>query len=248
MVTAIDLNADLGEECGDDAAIFPLLSSANIACGAHAGSERSMRESLAHAAECSVSVGAHVSYPDRANFGRADMMIAAAALRSSIEAQIETLSNLAQEYGLQIRYVKPHGALYHRIAMDKQHAQAFVSAVRAQTDGLDLLVPRSAALKDIAAPNVCVHEFFADRNYNSDGTLVSRESAHAHVTSIDDIVSRTIAWLDSGVVRTPTGDAVEVRAKSICIHGDSESAVDAARALHSAITQAGIRITSWQEP
>lgn len=207
-----------------------------------------MRESLAHAAELNVSVGAHVSYPDRANFGRANMKISSAELRSSIEAQIETLSNLAQEYELQIRYVKPHGALYHRIAQDQQQAQAFISAVRAQTDGLDLLVPHSVELERVAAPNACVHEFFADRNYNSDGTLVSRDSAHAHVTSIDDIVSRTIAWLDSGVVRTPTGDAVEVRAESICIHGDSARAVDAARALHSAITRAGIRITSWRVP
>lgn len=241
----IDLNADLGEEYGDDAAIFPFLSSANIACGAHAGGSRIMDQALGLAARHGVTVGAHVGYEDKANFGRVALDVPQEALRASIERQIAKLQHLASRFGIDVKYVKPHGALYHRVATDVQQAQALVDAVRACDPTLELLVPFSPLLHGVAAPLRCRHEFFADRGYHLDGTLVSRTETAAHVVSVEAVVARTLRWLREGILESVEGKAMHIDADSICIHGDSPAAVAVAKALHDELTREGCRIVNW---
>lgn len=244
----IDLNADLGEEAGDDEAIFPYLSSANIACGAHAGGSRVMDRTLGMAARFGVTVGAHVGYEDRANFGRVVLDIAPAELRASVEQQISKLQHLASRFGIDVKYVKPHGALYHRIATDRAQAMAFVEAVHACDSRLELLVPFSPMLHRLAAPNKCRHEFFADRGYHLDGTLVSRNETAAHVTTVEAVLARTMRWLREGLLESVEGKSMAIEAESICIHGDSPAAVALAKALHSALNAEGCRVVNWMLP
>jgi len=244
----IDLNDDLGEERGDDAAIFPCISSANIACGAHAGGSRAIDSSLALAATLGVTVGAHVSYEDRANFGRLPVSIDHNALTRSLVEQIGGLQEHAARFGVPVRYVKPHGALYHRVGADQAHGQALVDAVLACDATMELLVPFSPMLLDLAAGLHCRHEFFADRGYLLDGQLVGRGDPRAYVDDVEQIVDRTMAWLRSGEVRSVEGKAVRILADSICLHGDSALAVRAAQALRTALISGGYRIVNWMQP
>lgn len=244
----IDLNADLGEERVDDAAIFPVLSSANIACGAHAGGSRVMDAALAHAARLGIAVGAHVSYEDRPNFGRTDHDIPYAALKASLTQQISKLQHLATRFGIRVEYVKPHGALYHRVGVDEEQARALVDATRSCDPNLELLVPFSASLRTVADPMPCRHEFFADRGYSLDGRLVDRTMPGAQISDVNIIVERTRTWLESGEVQSVEGKQMRIVADSICVHGDNPHAVLVARALHAGLTASGIRIVHWNRP
>ena len=241
----IDLNADLGEECGDDAAIFPYLTSANIACGAHAGGVRSMDIALADASRHGVTVGAHVGYEDRANFGRIAVDATRAELTESIRVQIERLMSRAARFNVRVRYVKPHGALYHRVASDAMQACALVDAVRACDPTLELLVPFSPLLLETAGPLRCRHEFFADRGYHLNGQLVPRSDARAHVETSQQVVNRTLEWLRTGEVLSVEGKSMRIFADSICLHGDSQNSVETARTLHASLVAHDVRIASW---
>lgn len=244
----IDLNADLGEEHGDDAAIFPFLSSANIACGGHAGGVAAMDAALELAEQHDVVIGAHVSYEDRINFGRRPMRIGHEELTRQLRHQIATLREHAEARGLPVRYVKPHGALYHQVGVDHNHAQALVDAVRAEDPTLELLVPASPLLQQLAAPIPCRTEFFADRGYHRNGSLVERQHPLALLTSVEEITERTLSWLADGRVRSIEGSRVRVEAVSVCLHGDSPFAVASAAALHRAIREAGYAVQNWMEP
>lgn len=241
----IDLNADLAEEQGDDDAIFPFLSSANIACGAHAGGARAMDAALALAARHAVTIGAHVGYPDRANFGRIDVDIERGALTTILVEQIGQLQDRAARHGRRVRYVKPHGALYHRVARDPEQAGALIDAVQATDPSLELLVPFSPILHTLAGTIPCRHEFFADRGYHLDGTLVGRTETAAHIVRIEAIVERTLRWLEEGLLTSVEGKDLRIEADSICIHGDSPLAVHVAGALHDGLVAHGVTITSW---
>lgn len=244
----IDLNADLGEEHGDDAAIFPFLSSANIACGGHAGGVAAMDAALELAAQHEVIIGAHVSYVDRINFGRRPMRIGHEELTRQLRQQIADLREHAEKRGLAVRYVKPHGALYHQVGVDHNHAQALVDAVKAEDPSLELLVPASSLLQQLADPIPCRTEFFADRGYHRNGTLVERGHPMALVTTVDEITQRTLEWLSDGRVRSVEGTRVRIDAVSVCLHGDSPFAVASAAALHQAARDAGYEIRNWMEP
>lgn len=244
----IDLNADLGEERGDDAAIFPCISSANIACGAHAGGTRAMDAALRKAAEFGVAVGAHVSYVDRDNFGRVAMRVERAPLTTALTDQIARLQVQAARFGLSVRYVKPHGALYHQVGRDPEHAQALVDAVISCDPDLELLVPFSPMLHERARALTCRHEFFADRGYLLSGQLVPRSDVRAHIDDVGRIVARTMEWLRSGEVRSVEGKSVQIVADSICLHGDSPFAVRTARELRAALEAAGYQILNWSSP
>lgn len=241
----IDLNADLGEERGDDAAIFPCLSSANIACGAHAGGSRIMDSALAAASRHGVTVGAHVGYDDRANFGRVPLDVPAEELRASLTQQIAKLQHLASRFGISVRYVKPHGALYHRVGTDAAQAQALVDAVMACDASMNLLVPFSPMLRKIAKGIDCRHEFFADRGYRLDGHLVDRSHPDALLHDVDAIVERTVHWVRTGEVRSVEGKAMRIEADSICLHGDSPRSVEVAKALRDALLADGVTVTHW---
>lgn len=244
----IDLNADLGEERGDDAAIFPCISSASIACGAHAGGARSIDASLALASSHGVTVGAHVGYEDRENFGRVAVAMRRKELTASLVQQIQRLQDRAARFGVRVSYVKPHGALYFGVGGDRPQAHALVDAVRVCDPALELLVPPSQLLLDIARPLACRHEFFADRGYHLDGHLVSRSDPRAYVDDVTEIVSRTREWLRTGEVKSVEGLSIRIEAESICLHGDSPLAVRAASELHAALLSDGYRIVNWMLP
>lgn len=204
-----------------------------------------MSAALALAARHNVTVGAHVSYADRENFGRVDVSIDGQALAASLRDQISLLQSAAAHFDLQVRYVKPHGALYHRVGIDEEHADALIAAMTASDPSLELLGPASELLLERAGAIPCRHEFFADRGYDKHGRLVDRRAPGAHVTDISAIVDRTRAWLLSGEVVTVDGTRAKVDAQSICLHGDNSGAVNAALAVRKALATDAYRITNW---
>jgi UPF0271 protein len=218
----IDLNADLGEEVTDDAALLDIVSSANVACGYHAGSAEIMRDVCARAAEQGVSVGAQVSYADRANFGRVPVEVSPETLRDQVADQVGALSEIAREAGIEVRYVKPHGALYHRVIDDAEQA----GAVLAGSAGLPVLgMPGALLAAASSAGRAVLLEGFADRAYTPDGRLVPRSQPGAVLEDPDEIAAHA-------VLLAPDVD-------SVCVHGDSPGAVAAARAVRRALEGEG---------
>lgn len=244
----IDLNADLAEECGGDEEIFPCLSSANICCGAHAGGPDAMRKAVRTAVTHHVVIGAHIGYDDRPNFGRIAVDISYADLRTSVDRQLADLLEICNEHDGRMRYVKPHGALYHRVGSDADQARAVVDSVASFDTDLHLLVPNTDTIKDIAATAglECRFEYFADRGYNADGTLVDRRLPGAMLGDVNEIVDRALRWLDTGLVRCIEGHDIRVEAQSICLHGDEPEAVESARALRAACDAHGYAVASWR--
>jgi len=236
----IDLNSDLGESfgswaMGDDAAMFPLISSANIACGYHAGDGRTMLASCRLAAEHGVAVGAHVSYRDLAGFGRRAMDIDPAELAADVLYQLSALQGIARVAGTRVAYVKPHGALYNRIVHDHAQAAAVLEAVRRVDPALPVLgLPGSAVLELAAEAGQPVRrEAFVDRGYRPDGTLVPRGQQGAILSDLDFIADRAVDFARSGQV------------DSLCVHGDTPGAVEMARLVRRRLAEAGIAIRSF---
>lgn len=240
-MAAIDLNADLGETVdgmptADDEAMFALISSASIACGAHAGDTASMRVAVARAAQHRVALGAHPSYPDRAGFGRARMRMPAQALRAAVAAQLAAL----QDAGADIRYVKPHGALYHAVRDDREQADAVAACVADLSALLGRAVPVLGLEGQIAraAARVGVpfrHEAFLDRGYLPDGALVPRDRPGALLHDPAEIAARAVRLVRHGVVAAVDGTLVATDAVSLCLHGDTPAAVGLARAVRAAL-------------
>lgn len=247
-VMRIDLNADLAEECGGDDEIFPCLSSANICCGAHAGGPTAMRKAVSTAVAHGVTIGAHIGYDDRANFGRIPVDIGYDALKASVDQQLADLLNICSEFNGVMRYVKPHGALYHRVGNDAEQARAVVDAVAGLDADLHLLVPNTPVINAAAANAglVCRYEYFADRGYNADGTLVDRRQPGAMLGDVQEIVERALRWLETGLVRCIEGHDITVDAQSICLHGDEPEAVASAQALRAACDTRGYAVQSWR--
>lgn len=250
----MDLNADLGEGYPYDEAILDLVTSASIACGAHAGDAATMRTTALAAAARVVAVGAHPSYPDRRNFGRADMVLPADALVASLVAQICEMGEAARAAGTRIVFVKAHGALYNRSAADPAEAEVFAEAVRRAActlgTGLGVLCPpgsqsermcRQAGLRTFA-------EVFADRAYRSDGTLAPRGFPGAVLHDTAEVAAQAVSLAVHGRVATGTGEAIEVRADSICIHGDTPQALAVARAVRVELERAGVELAPFLAP
>lgn len=245
---AIDLNADLGEvvdgaPTADDDAMFGLVSSASIACGGHAGDAASMRAAVRGAGARGVAVGAHPSYPDRAGFGRRTMSMDAGALRAAVTGQLDAL----RAAGADLRYVKPHGALYHDAGSDPSVAAAVVDAVRGLAEGLGRTVPLladgpalSAACREAGVP--FVREAFLDRGYGDDGRLVPRGTPGDLLHDPLEVADRAVRLVREGVVLTVTGRVIAVDAASLCLHGDTPAAVEMARAVRIALDEAGIDV------
>lgn len=247
VLTAIDLNADLAEEAGDDEALYPFLSSANICCGRHAGGKQAMAKAVAAAIRHDVVIGAHVGYEDRENFGRFDVEMDYDSLRKLIFDQIHDLLDLVDSAGATMKYVKPHGALYHRIGNDPEQAAAVVDAIAEINPGLDVLVPDTQIIKSTAvnAGLAVVHEFFADRAYLPEGTLVPRSVADSVLHDANEISTRVLEWLDGGHIDANDGSRILVAAKSICLHGDTPGAVKSAASIYQRCREAGYEIKSW---
>lgn len=252
MLKKIDLNSDLGEsfgqwQMGDDAAILRLVSSANVACGFHAGSPAHLLKTLKAAAAENVMVGAHVSYPDLVGFGRRNMDIASEELTADVIYQIGALAGLAQAAGTQVRYVKPHGALYNTIAHNERQALAVIDAILAINPELPLVGLAGSPLLNLAQQKglKTVAEAFADRAYHSDGTLVSRQQAGAVIHDARQAAERMLQWVTEGGIISIEGEFTPIEAQSICVHGDTPQAVVMATEIHRLLVSQGIVIGSF---
>ena len=243
----LDLNSDLGESfgrwvLGDDEAVLGLVTSANVACGFHAGDPTTLRRTCAAAAARGVVVGAQVGYRDLAGFGRRFIDVAPDELADDVVYQIGALDGMCLVAGTAVRYVKPHGALYNAIVHHEEQAAAVVAAVRDYSTDLPVLgLPGSAFLRAAEKAGLrAVPEFFVDRAYTREGTLVSRREAGAVLHDPDDVSARVLRLVTDGVVTAIDGSDVTVRAESACVHGDSPGAVDMARAVRSCLEKAGV--------
>lgn len=248
----MDLNSDLGESfgawsMGDDAAMLDIVSSANVACGFHAGDAAGMLATLKAAQARGVVVGAHVAYRDLAGFGRRNMDVASSDLVADVVYQIGALQGLAQAAGTTVKYVKPHGALYNTIAQDKRQATDVINAIKAIDSSLVLLALAGAPLIGWArdAGLTVVAEAFADRGYTPQGALVSRREPGAVLHDEKLITRRMLTLVRDGVIEAVDGSLVRVEADSICVHGDSPGAVAIARALRKQFEQEGVQIASF---
>lgn len=249
---SIDLNSDLGESfgawaMGDDATMLGIVTSANVACGFHAGDPAGILATLKAAAAQGVSVGAHVAYPDLAGFGRRNMDVASADLVADIVYQIGALQGLAAAAGTTVRYVKPHGALYNTIAQDARQARDVITAIQAIDPGLALVVLAGSPLVGWAeeAGLRVVAEAFADRGYTPQGTLVSRREPGAVLHDPELVARRMLRLVTEGVVEAIDGSLARVRADSICVHGDSPGAVAMAVEVRRTLEQAGVTLRAF---
>ncbi|NNC11938.1 LamB/YcsF family protein [Planctomonas sp. JC2975] len=249
---AIDLNCDLGESfgawtMGDDAAMLELVSSVNVGCGFHGGDPVTMLATARAARDRGVVIGAHVSYRDLAGFGRRFVDVAPVELHADVLYQLSALAGVASSVGAEVRYVKPHGALYNRIVDDAQQAFAVADAVASFPANLAVLgLPGSAIEQACSEHGVpFVREAFIDRAYLADGTLVPRGRAGAVLTLDDGIAERAVRMASEGVVETIEGETIPIDAASLCVHGDSRDAVAMAVAVREALGEAGIRIEAF---
>lgn len=240
----IDLNADLGEGMGDDDAMLDIVSSANVACGGHAGDEASMRAVCEAAVARGVRIGAHVSYPDRVGFGRLELDLDGGTLLALLRSQLDALSTAALAAGGRVTFVKPHGALYHRVTRDAEHADAVVTLAREA--GLAVVgLPGTLVLRRAASAWLrTVPEAFADRAYLPDGGLVPRSEPGAVLHEEQQIAARMVGLVRHGTVTAIDGSTVAVHAESICVHSDTPGAVAIARAVRDALVAAGVEIAA----
>jgi UPF0271 protein len=247
----IDLNSDLGEGFGswrltDDDALLTVVTSANVACGFHAGDPATMRKVCASAAGRGVVIGAQVSYRDLAGFGRRFIDVAPAELADEILYQIGALDAFARAAGSRVRYVKPHGALYNATVHHEAQAQAVVAGVRAFGDLPVLGLPGSRLLAAAEAAGLeCVQEAFADRGYTPEATLVPRNRPNALLTDTDAVVERAVRLAERGEIVAVDGTVLRSSARSLCLHGDTPGAVGHATAVRSALATAGVTISPF---
>ena len=223
----IDINCDVGEGIGNEEALFPLISSCNIACGGHAGSKESILFCLELAKKYRVKVGAHPSYPDRGNFGRVSMNISSAALIQSIKEQLQLFTSLCDQMDVELHHIKPHGALYNDIAKDEHLAKTFLTGIEEFKKGVVLYVPYGSVIQTLATNQgfKIAIEAFADRNYNTDLSLVSRKESNALITDGKEVLNHLLTMYKENEVKTVSGDKIAIIANTYCIHGDTPSAL-----------------------
>ncbi|WP_025156572.1 LamB/YcsF family protein [Leifsonia aquatica] len=252
MARSVDLNCDLGESfgawtMGDDDALLRIVTSANVACGFHAGDPATMLATCRTAAARDVAVGAHVSYRDLAGFGRRAMDVAPDDLRAETLYQLSALTGIARVAGARVAYVKPHGALYNRIVHDTAQARAVARAVAAFDPALALLGLAGSAIEREASEAGLrfVREAFVDRAYRADGTLVPRTEPGAVLHGDSGIAERALRLVAEGRVVAIDGTDIAVDVDSLCVHGDSPGAVEMARAVRSRLDDAGVVIEAF---
>jgi UPF0271 protein len=232
---------------GDDAAMLSIVSSANVACGFHAGDPAGILKTVKAAVERGVVIGAHVSYPDRVGFGRRDMDVTSSELIADVIYQIGALQGIAAAAGSKVRYVKPHGALYNRIANDAKQGQAVIDGIKAIDPSLVLMGLAGAPILELARKSglAVVAEAFADRAYTPQGELVSRREAGAVLHDPQEIAARMLQLAREGTLTAIDGSTIGVDAQSICVHGDSPGAVAIAAALRQRFEAEGIAVRSF---
>jgi UPF0271 protein len=243
---AVDLNADLGEGMGEDEALLAVVSSANIACGGHAGDALTMARTLRAAAERGVAAGAHPGFEDRAHFGRRELDLPPAEVREQVLRQLESIAAAARAEGVRLRHVKAHGALYNRAAREPALARAVAGAVRAFDPDLAFYALAGSALARAGreAGLFTVEEAFADRAYGPDGSLAPRSEPGAVLHDAAAVAARALEMATAGRVRALDGSPVRLVAQTLCVHGDTPGAVAMARAVRVALEAAGVRIAA----
>jgi UPF0271 protein len=240
----VDLNCDLGEGAGNDDALMPLITSANIACGLHAGDEVSMRATVRLAQKYRVAIGAHPSLDDRENFGRKEMIVSPVVVRELVVTQIAWLQAIATEQGARMRHVKPHGALYNMAARDRSVADAIAAAVYAVDPDLILFgLSGSELIKAGRARGLRVaNEVFADRTYQGDGSLTPRSQADAMIHESAMALAQVKQMIFERTVRARDGEVVPIQADTVCLHGDGAHAVVFAQGLNRELRAAGVNL------
>jgi len=252
MQPSIDLNSDLGESfgawrIGDDEAMFALVTSANIACGFHAGDAVTMAASTRLAVRNEVALGAHPGYRDLAGFGRRALDTSPAELAAELLVQLGSLDALARVAGTRVAYVKAHGALYHHLAADEAAAHAYAEALAAYDPTLPILGPPASAIERAAdaAGLRFAREAFVDRAYLADGTLAPRDQPGAVITDPTAAADRAIELVETGGIAADDGAHIDLRPDSLCLHGDTHGSVEIARAARRALEAAGVELRSF---
>ena len=240
----IDLNADLGEGAGNDEALLALVSSANIACGWHAGDAKTMQQCVRWAMRNGVAIGAHPSFPDRENFGRSTMHLPPEEITANVLYQIGALAAIVKAEGGTLAHVKPHGQLYNQAVKEPELAEAIVDAVRRFDPSLKFFGLAGSGMIDAArrAGLTPVEEVFADRGYMPDGSLVPRSQPGALIEDEEASLAQTLALVRDHQVRAVDGSTVSVNAQTVCLHGDGAHALAFARRIRDRLTAEGIAI------
>ena len=252
MKTKIDLNCDLGESfgaytIGQDREILPLITSANIACGYHAGDAMVMSATVALAKEAGIGIGAHPGYPDLVGFGRRNLNASPAEVKAYVQYQVGALAAFCKANGTALRHVKLHGAMYNMAGKDIKLARAACEGV-AEIDDKLIMLSLSGSQMITAAEETglpCASEVFADRAYEEDGSLVARSKPGSMITDEDEAAERVIRMVKEGVVRAITGKDVPLKADSVCVHGDNAKALAFVRMLRSRLAAEGIEIAAF---
>lgn len=240
----IDINVDVGEGVGNESQLMPYISSCNIACGGHSGDIETMKSVVRLAKKHGVKVGAHPSFPDRENFGRTPMQMSSPALYKSIKSQVRNLLNVLKEEHVRLYHIKPHGALYNIAAIDKKVASIIIEVVKSIALPVKLYVPYKSVIADLAIQNniSIKYEAFADRNYNQDLTLVSRNNKNAIINNADKMFNHVYGMIEKGKVKSVAGDEIEIYADTFCIHGDNSEAIHLVKALSEKLVEKGVKI------
>ncbi len=230
----IDINCDMGEGLNNEAELMPYIQSCNIACGGHAGDESSMIKVVALAIKNKVKIGAHPSYPDTLNFGRKTVIMEPSELKKSIEVQISNLQRIIKEQEGHLNHIKPHGALYNDLAKKKDLALHFLEAIKPFKKEVKLYVPYNSIIEKYAKEQgfTIEYEAFADRNYNENLRLVSRQEKNAVITNPEIILEHMLEMLNNGKVKTITGKKVAIKATTFCVHSDTVNAIDIVKMLY----------------
>ncbi len=232
-----DLNCDLGEGVGNDELIMPYITSANIACGYHAGDESTMHKTILLAQKYKVKIGAHPSFLDRENFGRTEIKKSPQEVYELVSIQIKSLQKIAADDNMRLHHVKPHGALYNMAARDKDIAQTIAKAVKDCDENLVLFgLSNSFLISEAKVIGLkTASEVFADRTYQADGSLTPRTQPNALIEDIDEVVQQVLMMVKHGKVKAVSGNHIPIVAETICIHGDGKNAVELAKAINTAL-------------
>jgi len=231
----IDFNCDVGEGLYNEHLIMPYISSCNISCGAHAGSVKIIDEVIRLAKDNNVKIGAHPSFEDRENFGRVVLNVSNEELYQSLIDQLALFEQRVKLQNAEIQHVKPHGALYNLIAVNKEKAEIVVKAIQEVFENISIFVPYNSVIANVAKGSGLniIYEAFADRNYNDDLTLVSRKLAHATLTNPNEIIEHVSNMITRKSVKTLSGKEILIQADTFCIHGDNPNVEKILKALHN---------------
>ncbi|MDP3313373.1 5-oxoprolinase subunit PxpA [Lutibacter sp.] len=231
----IDINCDLGEGFDNEPELMPFIQSCNIACGGHAGDVVTMEKVVKLAMQNNVHIGAHPSYPDKGNFGRKSIIMNEQDFKNIIQNQVNSLQEIINKLGRTLYHIKPHGALYNDIFKDAALAHQFLNAVLPYKNFVKLIVPFNSEIEKIAIKNnfAIIYEAFADRSYNSDLSLVSRNKPNAVLTNLEEILNQVKKIYFEQKVKSITGDIIPIKATTFCVHSDTPNAIEIVKYLHA---------------